>query len=213
MKRAAQKIGKNAEKFAVHVKGLEPAGYDPRGVKGMAVAYGTSNRGACHLRAQTYAIELFQRAMDPLTLKGKAQLTKDLQDIFAMLDSMTMCKFGARYAFGNSAKDLAEILKAVTGFEIDEIEFKRIGERIYNLERMFNVREGFSRADDMLPERFFEPLPYGQTKFHTLTKKEYIKSLEEYYMLRGWNLEGEPTFDKASELNLLEEYKKMKGIT
>ena len=213
VKRAAEKIGRGAENYAVHVKGLEPAGYDPRGVKGMALAYGTSSRGACHLRAQTYTVELFQGAMDPLTLVGKAQLTKDLQDVAAVLDSMTMCKFGSRYSFGNSLDSLAEVLRTVTGFEINGAELKKIGEQTYNLERMFNLRNGFSKVDDMLPNRFFEKLPYGEEKFHVLAKEDYINALEEYYALRGWSSDGKPTLEKAKELGLFKEYQAMTNAT
>ncbi|MCJ7607888.1 MAG: aldehyde ferredoxin oxidoreductase family protein, partial [Thermoplasmata archaeon] len=101
-KRLAERFGPEAEQYAMNVKGMEFPGYDPRGIQGMSLAFATSTRGACHLRATMYVPELFQGVLDRLTVKGKAETLKDMQELFTVLDCMIICKFGARNAFANS---------------------------------------------------------------------------------------------------------------
>lgn len=199
---AASRLGAGAEKYAIHVKGLEPAGYEPRGVQGMALAYATSNRGACHLRAMTYVYEVFMGVVDRSTLDGKPKLVRDMQDLFAAIDSMLMCKFGARNAFNYSEDRLAHLLSAVTGVSFDGQRLLTCGERIWNLERLFNVREGLRRADDALPSRFCEPVPSGPTAGWLLDRARFEAALTEYYELRGWDDSGVPTEAKLVELGL-----------
>ncbi len=194
--------------FAMHVKGLELPAYDPRGAKGMGLAYATSNRGGCHLRAYMVMSELLSmpRYLDPLKTEGKAGLVKRLQDIFAVLDSMVMCKFTAFALFETldyEPKWYARLLTTATGFYFDEEEFLRAGERIFNLERYFNVREGFDRRHDTLPGRLLkEPMPYGPAEGHVV---ELEAMLDEYYALRLWDPMGRPTDRVLMRLGVIRE--------
>ena len=194
-----------AEDFAAHVKGLELPAYDPRGAKGMALAYATSNRGGCHLRAYVIMSEILSlpRYIDPLSYEGKAELVKRLQDASAVIDSLIMCKFTMFALFSTLAYEpdyYARLLTTATGFYVDSEEFYRIGERIYNLERLFNVREGFSREHDALPLRFLkEPLSEGAAKGEVV---DLTRMLDAYYNVRGWNYYGIPMDKKLQQLGL-----------
>ncbi len=179
---------------AMHVKGLELPGYDPRGVFGMALAYATSNRGGCHLRAYMIAPEILGKPIkvEPKTFSGKAELVSLFQNATASLDSLVLCLFSS---FALSEVEYANMLSAATGVDYSTEEFRKCGERIWNLERLFNIRAGFTRKDDCLPERFFES--------GGLDRAEFKKTLDEYYNLRGWDENGVPTREKLKELNLL----------
>ncbi|MFX1516492.1 MAG: 3-hexulose-6-phosphate synthase [Promethearchaeota archaeon] len=202
---AAGQIGKGTDKFACHVKGLEMPAYDPRGVKGMGLSYVTSNSGGTHLKAYTVIQEVLSlpHFVDPFIEDKKADLVKTLQDVFAVLDSAEWCKFTSMAVFTtlNCEIDIyAKLLTTATGFYIDETEFRKIGERIYNLERLFNIREGLTKDDDVLPLRFQkEPLPEGPAKGHTLNLSTL---LEEYYYIRGWGDLGVPSNRKLEELGI-----------
>ncbi len=198
-KRLAEKYG--CPEVAMQSKGLEMPAYDPRGAQGMGLAYATSNRGACHLRAYMIGLEVFgkpRRLLDRYSTKDKAVWTKDLQDTSAAVDTLVLCRF-SQFALGTEL--YAEFLSAVTGWEIDLVDFLTIGERIYNLERLFNVREGFSAKDDALPKRLLvTPSPSGPSKGRIVRLEEM---LNEYYTLRGWDKEGKPTESKIRELGLM----------
>ena len=199
---------KGSRDFAMHVKGLELPAYDPRGAKGMGLAYATSNRGGCHLRAYLVMSEVLSmpRYLDPVKAEGKAKLVKKLQDIFAVLDSIVMCKFTSLALFETldyEPKWYARLLTTATGFYFDEEEFLRAGERIYNLERFFNVREGFDRAHDTLPLRLLkEPMPYGPAEGQVV---ELEAMLDEYYALRLWDPRGRPTDRVLMRLGIIRE--------
>ena len=201
--RIAKIVG--AEDIAAHVKGLELPAYDPRGAKGMALAYATSNRGGCHLRAYVVMSEILgvPRYIDPLSYEGKAELVKRLQDVSAVIDSLVMCKYTMLALFSTLAYEpthYARLLTTATGFYVDEEEFYKIGERIYNLERLFNVREGFSRSHDVLPLRFLrDPLTEGPAKGEVV---DLTRLLDAYYMVRGWNYDGMPMDKKLYQLGL-----------
>lgn len=204
--RLAEKFG--GSEFAIHVKGLEIPAYDPRGVKGMGLSYATSNRGGCHLRAYLVMSEILSspRYLNPLKVEGKAELVRSLQDIYAMLDSLIMCKFTCFALFQTlkyEPKFYARLLATATGFYFDEEEFRKAGERIYNLERLFNVREGFDYRHDSLPARLLtSPLPEGPSKGE-VAQLEHM--LAEYYRIRGWNFAGQPTDAKLMELEIISE--------
>jgi len=151
--KAAQAFGPAALHYAMHVKGLEPAGYDPRGILGMGLAYATSNRGACHLRAMMHVVEIFQGKLDRFSWSGKAEVLKELQDISSVIDSMVMCKFSARHGFDNSPEKLGLLLSSLFDEDWGPQHVSSAGERIYNLERLYNFQMGFSRKDDILPDR------------------------------------------------------------
>ncbi len=179
---------------AMHVKGLELPGYDPRGVLGMALAYATSNRGGCHLRAYMIAPEILgkPKKIDPHTFSGKAGLVQEFQNGKAALDSLVLCTFAS---FAMSEEEFADMLSAATGMDYPAEEFLKCGERIWNLERLFNIRAGFTRKDDTLPERFFGSGGIGRAEFE--------EALDEYYYFRGWSDEGVPSEEKLRELGLL----------
>lgn len=189
-KAVANSWGKNV---SMQCKGLELPGYDPRGLLGMALAYATSNRGGCHLRAYMAAPEILGRPkkIDPLTFSGKAELVKIFQDETCSIDSLVLCKFAS---FSVPKELFAEMLSAATGVDYPADVFLKCGERIWNLERVFNNKAGFSRKDDTLPERFFDNGGIDKAKFD--------KSLEEYYLQRGWDENGVPTQDKLNGLGI-----------
>ncbi len=202
---AAKKVGKGTAIFACHVKGLEMPAYDPRGIKGMALSYVTSNSGGTHLKAYTVIQEVLSlpHFIDPFSEEKKAELVQNLQDVFAVLDSAEWCKFTAMAVFSTLKCEIgiyAKLLTTATGFYIDENEFRKIGERIYNLERLFNIREGLTRDNDILPPRFRnESLPEGPAKGHTLNIDNLLL---EYYHIRGWGDLGVPSDRKLEELNI-----------
>ena len=179
---------------AMHTKGLELPGYDPRGAMGMALAYATSNRGGCHMRAYMISPEALGKPekVDRFTFGGKARLVKTYQDEMAALDSLAVCRFAW---FDVSKYEYAGMLSAATGLDYTTEEFMKCGERIWNLERIFNVRAGFSRKDDALPDRFFEN--------DGIDRSEFEMALDEYYLLRGWDGNGAPARETQRELGLL----------
>ena len=195
--RAAQKFG-HAE-IAMTVKGQSIPAYDPRGLKGMGIAYATSNRGACHLRAYTPASELklIPLPTDPLEWKGKGELTKVLQDIHAFSDSLDLCKFSA---FAEGMDEYVAQYSAVLGIPFTSDDGMKAGERIYNLERYYNNLAGFGEGSDYLPERFTkEPSTMPGSKGHVC---ELDLMLDEYYKARGW-VKGVAPESKLKELGVL----------
>lgn len=202
-RRLAANYGPEAGKYAMNVKGMEFPGYDPRGIQGMALAFATSTRGACHLRATMYVPELFQGVLDRFTVKGKAPTLKDLHQLFTLYDSMVLCKFGARNAFANSWDNMVMLCNAATGFGYTVDDIKKVGARGWTVERMFNLREGLSRKDDTLPERLFTlPIPEGPSKGAVINKADFEKELEEYYKLWGWSSDGVPTRESLAALGI-----------
>jgi len=204
-KRFAEKY--HHPELAIVSKGQEFAGYDPRGEKGMGLAYATSNSGASHMRGDPAYIELLgvPKLIDPLGLENKARLVKDWQDVFAVFDSAGVCVFFSVRNLVTPTEDirpdgLLRLLNAATGAEYDVEELVRAGERIVNAERLFINGAGFSAKDDTLPLRILkEPLPDGPAKGEMC---ELDRMLPEYYELRGWDAEGHPTAHTVHELGL-----------
>ncbi|MBS4026946.1 MAG: aldehyde ferredoxin oxidoreductase family protein [Clostridia bacterium] len=186
--KAGEQLGLQDE--VIHVKGLEPAGYDPRVLRGMGLAYATSPRGACHLRATFYKPELV-KMIDPRQVEGKAQLFVEFEDRLTIFDTMIQCRFYRDLIDWNT---LNGIIRCTTGFSYETAELKEIAGRIVTATKIFNVREGFGRKDDRLPLRFFkedisENIPaYPEEDFNQL--------LTDYYRLRGWDDEGIPKSTK-----------------
>jgi aldehyde:ferredoxin oxidoreductase len=196
-------VGFGDPDMANAIKGQAIPAYDPRGLTGFAVAYATSNRGACHLRAYTPASELFgiPEKTDPLDPKPKPRIVKLLEDLFAALDSLDLCKFSA---FAMTLDDYAAVLSAFTGWDIDGNEFLLIGERIWNLERYINQMRGFDRRHDILPKRMMtEKADSGPAKGNIITEELFNSMLDEYYSLRGWNNDGTISWSKLRELGVL----------
>jgi len=193
VRRCAEIIGKGAEKLAVHVKGLEPPGYDPRGLKGVALAYAVSCRGACHLRHMAYRPNLtgshpfIEGKIDRLSYNGQAEMVKELEDFHTIVDSMVLCKFLCLPTIGPILwEELTTLYNIITGKELKKEELITTAERINNLITKFNQREGISKKDDTLPERFTsESLNKGASKGETITKEGLEKMLKEYYKIKG----------------------------
>jgi len=196
-KRFAERYG--AGQYSMSVKGLELPAYDPRGSQGMGLAYATSNRGGCHLRGYMIGWEVLgvPKLIDRFSWSGKADLLVRGQDLYAAMDSLVVCKF---LGYNVNQEYLARLLKAVTGVEYNQEDIMTIGERVYSLERAFNVREGFDRRDDRLPDRFIrEPLLKGGSRGVTVKLEEMLDS---YYAVRGWDSNGIPTRKTLDELGL-----------
>ena len=169
------------EDLAIHVKGLEPAGYDPRALKGMGLAYATSDRGACHLRATFYKPEL-AGIIDPDQIEGKAELFIDYEDRLTIFDALIICRF---FRDLYNWEELSLIINGITGMELDKKQLKEIASNIINRTREFNLREGMKKTDDTLPGRFFEEKLQDSGK--VLLKAHFERMLSDYYKLRGWD--------------------------
>ncbi|MFA6223402.1 MAG: aldehyde ferredoxin oxidoreductase family protein [Desulfomonilaceae bacterium] len=193
--------------FAMVAKGQEFAGYDPRGEQGMGLAYATSPIGASHMRGDPAYIELLgvPKQLDPLTYHDKPQIVKDWQDAFSVIDAAGLCVFFSvrNYVRPDETikpEGITELLNAATGMDYSLEEVCAAGERIFNAERLFLSRAGFSRKDDTLPARIVsEPMPDGPAKGMVCHLEEM---LNEYYRLRGWDTNGIPTEEKLRELGL-----------
>lgn len=171
---------------AIHVKGLEPAGYDPRVLKGMGLAYGTSPRGACHMRATFYKPEL-SGIMDPEQIQGKAEVFVEWEDRLTYFDQLVLCRF---YRDLYQWEQLAEMTAAVTGLKLNADDMRTIARNATDQIRRFNLREGLTLADDHLPKRFYtEALPETNK---TISKQQMDIMLAEYYQVRGWDENGRP---------------------
>lgn len=203
VKKAAEKIGKNATKYAVHVRGMEPPAYDVRGIKGMALAFMTSPRGACHLRSGAYALELTGKfwkfdGVDRLSSKNKGREIAEMENFMAVYDALGVCKFSR----GIFLLNFEEILDAVTGRAYKEDELLIIGERICNLKHIFNIKAGWTKEDCKLPEKIHKPIPKGVSKGSYVSEEEEKEMLEDYFNARGWDKNGIPKKEKLKELGI-----------
>lgn len=204
VKRAAEQIGGGSEAFAVHVKGMEVPAHDPRCYFSMAVNYATSPRGACHNRGLPLLYEVGIITPEAgITYKqgrfdrdGKGLAAKVAQDAASVLNSLIVCEFAA---LGLAPSMLGMILSLVTGNQYSGQDILKVGERITNLQRMFNLGCGITTADDKLPKRLLEPTPDGG---HAGKVPDVAHQLKEYYAVRGWTPDGVPTADKLRELDL-----------
>ncbi len=173
------------EDMAVHVKGLELPGYDPRVLKGSGLAFATADRGACHLRATFHNPEL-KGIIDPEIIKGKAELFVDFEDRLTLMDTLILCRF---YRDMYPWDRLGEIIEMTTGLKQDKAALRKRASEISTLIRCFNIREGLKPEDDNLPKRFYkEILKTG----HGIKKQELGTMLRDYYNLRGWQKNGFP---------------------
>ena len=199
---AAKKIGRGAEAFAIQVKGLELPGYEPRGLKAGGLNLATAALGASHCVGQSPEEIMGPQAVDRFAVEGKAAMCKRNQDKVAIYETGIVCIFPMALGL-IPLESLREMLYAVTGVEEfrDEAYLFAVGERIWNLERAFNSREGFGRSDDYLPARFTnEMLPQGPAQGHVF---EMDRLLDDYYEARGWDREtGTPMRPKLESLGL-----------
>ena len=167
------------EDQAFHVKGMEPAGYDPRVLKGMGLGYATSDRGACHLRATFYKPEL-AGIIDPDQIEGKAKIFIDFEDRLTLFDTMILCKF---YRDLYPWERLGTLISASTGMDGSKESLETIAQSISKTVRNFNFREGMASCHETLPEIFFKPLDDSGKQ---ITKKEFNQMKKDYLSLRGW---------------------------
>ncbi|MBW1728617.1 MAG: aldehyde ferredoxin oxidoreductase family protein [Deltaproteobacteria bacterium] len=175
----------NMEDMAVHVKGLELPGYDPRVLKGSGLAFATADRGACHLRATFHNPEI-KGMIAPEIIKGKAELLIDFEDRLTLMDTFILCRF---YRDMYPWERLGEMVEMTTGLKQDKASLRKRAADISTLIRWFNIREGLKPEDDNLPKRFYkEMLKTG----HSIKKQELQTMLQDYYNLRGWHKNGFP---------------------
>lgn len=185
--------------LSMSVKKQEMPAYDPRAVQGMGLEYATSNRGGCHVRGYLISPEILgvPEKLDPQEIKDKDTWLKIFQDLTAAVDSAGICLFTT---FGQGGKEIAEQLAALTGIDYTEEKILECGDRIYNLERLFNLKAGLSDADDNLPPRLLnDPIPDGPMKGKVSRLTEMMPG---YYAKRGWDEHGVPTQKKLKELGL-----------
>lgn len=205
-------LGKGAARYAADcgcpdlamaVKKQELPAYDPRGAYGMALAYATSSRGACHLRAYPISHEILRKpvATDRFTFNGKARIIKIGEDLNAVIDSLTACKF---IFFAASLEEYARVFAAVTGIEAFAQDLLKTGERIYYNERIMNAANGFTKKDDDLPPRFFKSPGHKDDNIdiRPLKREDFLKARSNYYIVRGLDEDGMPVLGKARELGL-----------
>lgn len=195
--RLAESYG--APELSMSVKKQELPAYDPRGVQGQGLAYATSNRGGCHVRAYLISPEVLgiPEKLDRTSLEGKAAWAKIFQDLTAVIDSVGLCLFSS---FALGLTDYTQLVNAITGFNYSDEELLACGERIWNIERLHNFRVGYTKADDTLPKRLLkDPIPDGPSKGQVHRLEEL---LPEYYSVRGWSEEGVPTPERLSALGI-----------
>lgn len=172
---------------AIHVKGLEPPGYDPRVLKGMGLSYGTSDRGACHLRATFYKPEI-AGMIDPDQIEGKSEMFAEWEDRLTFFDALILCRF---YRDMYQWDELATMVQGTTGLELDADDMRAIARRITDNTRLFNLREGLTPEDDKLPKRFSkEVLPEAGK---VISEEDMQVLLQNYYKVRGWDDQGVPS--------------------
>lgn len=205
-KRAAEKLGGQTSYYSMQVKGLELPAYDVRGFKGHGLNYATCYTGADHNKGYCFQ-EVFGTpvpyAVERLEIKGKGKLTKINQDFAGLVDTLTICEFASQFIPEFFQEVMAEILSGITGLEFTEQDMWDIGERLNNICRMFNVREGFARKDDTLPPRLMkESLKFGLSKGEKISQEDLDFMLDEYYEARKWNSNGIPTAEKLISLGL-----------
>ncbi|MEM3356422.1 MAG: aldehyde ferredoxin oxidoreductase family protein [Candidatus Bathyarchaeia archaeon] len=203
VKFAAEKIGKGAEKLAQHIKGVEVTGYDLRCLKTAALGFAVSFRGADHNRHGAYAFDVKGKVNRLVAERGRGKLVKDIEDMYTIIDSLIVCKF-SRGTYYKEAEDMAKLYTLVTGVEMTPEEIRRCGERINNLARVFNVREGLSRKDDTLPYKVMNyPIPdEGPAKGAYVSQEELDLLLDDYYEARGWTRDGIPSVEKLKALGM-----------
>lgn len=195
-KRMAKKLGRETEYFAMNVKGLEFAAWMPQRMRGIALTFATSNRGACHKRAPIGAELMGKIPMEEI--KGKAEVVKDIQDTVNAIFTLVSCRFAE---FELPKEMFVRLLNFASGLNYNLEEFIKIGEKLWNLERLFNIGAGLTKKDDQLPSRCFDPLPIkgGEVR---MKRDDFEYMLKEYYKVRGWDTNGVPTKAKLKLLGI-----------
>ncbi|MCQ1534230.1 aldehyde ferredoxin oxidoreductase family protein [Methanosarcina sp. KYL-1] len=188
------------EELSMDVKGLELAGFDPRGIRGQALAYATSPHGGDYLTAFMVGPEVLGKplGLDRMGLKGKAGILQVFENMAAAFDSLVLCPFSI---FALNEELCSSLLLAGAGMKVSPAGLLKTGERIWNLERIYNLRAGFTGRDDTLPGRLFENS--GEANKGGISRQEFEAALSEYYHFRGWDEEGAPSTKKLQELEIL----------
>jgi len=181
---------------------VEVAGHSARALKGMSVGYATATRGGSHHDARPTL--QYMGEFDRTKPERQALFAVKTQNFTAMNDSLTQCRFASERGYGGTINEnYAKMINSVTGWDLSLEDVEKAGERIYNLERAFNCREGIRRQDDTIPIRTInEPIPAGPSKGMYTPRAEFETMLNEYYQLRGWDGNGIPTTAKLRELGL-----------
>jgi aldehyde:ferredoxin oxidoreductase len=212
VKKVSEKIGKGSQEWGMHVKGLEIPMHDPRGKKGVGLGYATTTKGADHvtvLHDECFERENalpdlgFVKPMGRKEFQGKPLMAKKTQDLWGVIaDVLPVCKFTMSPPRPVTPDVLVSVLRFITGWDISLDEFLTVGERVFNLSRLFNVKEGVDRTYDTLPPRFAERLQEGGSAGEAITKQDLDKMLDEYYDFRGWSREGIPKEELLLRLGL-----------
>lgn len=217
VQRAAKKIGKGSEKYALHVKGQELPMHEPRGKTSLTLAYSVSPTGADHMEAihdpAWEGLGVVDNGLGEIGLiepVDRLEMTPEKvraffmsQTLWGLYNSIGMCDFVGAPIGSLKLSPLADYINAATGWDMTEWELMKVGEKSNVMSRLFNLREGFTRADDNLPQRMFEPLENGKLEGVSVDKDEFERLLTLYYDMAGWDNEGVPTAGKLAELDLL----------
>jgi aldehyde:ferredoxin oxidoreductase len=199
---AAEVIGGDAPDFAPHVKGLEIPGYEPRALQTMALGFAVGSRGADHNRSGAYEIDFSERADRLHGSPEAARLAVETEDRAALVDSLILCKF-LRGVFTDLFAESAELLARVTGWNVSAEELRTVAQRIVAAKKLFNIREGWSPAEDTLPSRFFsENLPASGAGSASLPRERLQEMIQAYYAARGWDRDGQVPSHVSRELQL-----------
>ncbi|MDI6892935.1 MAG: aldehyde ferredoxin oxidoreductase family protein [Actinomycetota bacterium] len=202
VKRASERLGRGSEHLAIHIKGLELPGYDIRSLKTAALGWAVAARGGCHNRSGAYEPDLKGKVDRFKAEKGRGRLVMESEGRAAVLDSLTMCKF-LRACLTDFYPELAKLYELVTGFGMSGDDLRRAGERIINLKKLYNIREGWTQKDDHLPPRVMEdPVPDGVAKGSLVTRQELDLLLDDYYEAQGWTRDGTIPKEKLNELGI-----------
>lgn len=206
---AAEKIGKNSMQLAQHIKGLEVTGYDLRCLKTTALGSAVSFRGADHNRSGAYASDVKGKVDRLKAERGRGLLVKETEDVTAIIDSLIICK-NAKGTLYKELADMAKLYSLVTGVDMTPEQLRAAGERIINIARIINLREGLTRKDDTLPWKVMnQPIQDdGPVKGAVIPQEELDLLLDDYYTARGWTVDGIPTKAKLKELSM-EEYQNL----
>jgi len=209
---ASAKLGQGSEHWAMHSKGLEIPGYDPRAMKTLALGFAVGLRGACHNRSPAYEVDTSGQINRFKDEPGRGTLVTAQEDFAAVFDSLIICKF-IRKCFNDFYSEMADLYSQATGLEMTPSELKATGERINNIKKAFNIREGWQRSDDWLPPRVFQdPVTEGEGKGTVVSDEGLKLMITDYYQARGWTEEGLITDQKLKELEFKDTINPTKGL-
>ena len=199
---ASRKLGGGSDHWAIHAKGMELPGYEPRSLKTMALGFAVGTRGGCHNRSPSYEVDMSARVDRLKAEAGRGAMNRDQEDFAAVLDSLVICKF-MRKCFSDFYGDAARLYALATGIELGADELRRAGERICHAKKAFNIREGWTSDLDWLPPRTLtEAIPDGPAKGVRLTAEELTLMVQDYYQARGWTAQGLIPRERLEELGL-----------